>query len=45
MFEDCCIVKVCSYCFIFEKKNYDKGWEILKILNMRGWFKCFNDEM
>lgn len=28
-----------------KKKNYDKGWEILKILNIRGWFKCYNDEM
>lgn len=40
-----CIVKAWSHCFIFEKKNHDKGWEILKILNMRGWFKCSNDEM
>lgn len=28
-----------------KKKNHDKGWEILKILNTRGWFKCYNDEM
>lgn len=45
MLEDCCIVKACSHCFIFEKKNHDKGREILKILNTRGWFKCYNDEM
>lgn len=31
--------------FYFWKKNHDKGWEILKILNTRGWFKCYNDEM
>lgn len=28
-----------------KKKNHDKGWEILKILNTRGWFKCYYDEM
>lgn len=31
--------------YFWKKKNHDKGWEILKILNTRGWFKCYNDEM
>lgn len=34
-----------SLFYFWRKKNHDKGWEILKILNTRGWFKCYNDEM